>query len=133
MADPKVDELFGQGGGAPSPRVGWIYTMLASGMLLALAGMACTSAPGGLLVLGAWLLVEQESDRLESGYLPSDAAPALARARSRTWVGLVTVVVLFTVQAFLLCTTHFYESLYEIYVEGLAAIVQVPPPPPPAP
>jgi hypothetical protein len=118
MADSRVDELF-SGAGAARPRLGWIYFLLSTGLAAALVGMLCTSAPGGILVLAAWLIVEQESDRLESGFLPSDTEPAIAAARSRAWVGLVIVVGLFVVQSILLCTTSFYPYLYAT----LAALV----------
>ncbi len=134
MAESRVDELFGEGAGAPAPRLGWIYFLLVSGLLLAVLGMLCTSVPGALLVLFAWLIVEQEVDRLESGYLPADTAPTLARARSRTGAGLVTVVLLFFVQATLLCSTSLYEALYVSYATPvLEWIAPPPPPPPPAP
>ncbi len=129
MADSKVDELFGAGGGAPAPRLGWVYLLLTVGLLLAVLGMACNSAPGGLLVLLAYLIVEQESDRLESGYLPSDAAPAIARAKARTRLGLVVVVVLFFAQAVLLCTTHFYEAWYRMWAAPLIELLRSAPPP----
>lgn len=131
MAEPHIDELFGQGGGAPTPRTGWIHALLILGIALSIAGLLCTSAPGGIVVLLAWLLVEQESDRLESGYLPSDCAPALARARSRTWAGIVLVVVIFFVQTILLCTTSFYEQLYVNL--ATPALESLAPPPVPAP
>lgn len=110
MSQP-VDELFGEGEGAPAPRTGLILSLLVSGLLTALIGMLCTTAPGGLLVLLAWLLVEKEMDRIDSGYLPSDARPHVQRLRTFTYAGVLVVIGLFVAQGFLLCG-HAYDGLW---------------------
>lgn len=109
----EVGELFGGGAGAPKPRVVRVYTLLVLGLLVAVAGMLCSAAPGGALVLLAWMLVEREGDRVESGYLPRDAEPVVARARRWTWRGLMAILGLFFVQGALLCSTSFYADLYD--------------------
>lgn len=108
----EVDELFGEGEGTPAPRTRTVWALLVSGLVLALAGLACTTAPGGLLVLVAWMIVEKESDRLDNGYLPADARPTVDRLRTATYAGLVVVVLVFLVQIGLFCT-GFYESFWE--------------------
>lgn len=107
----EVDELFGEGEGAPTPRSGLVWTLLVSGLLLAVVGLLCSAAPGGILVLVAWMLVEKEMDRVENGYLPAESRPIVARLRTATYVGLLLVVVLFVVQGWLFCT-GFYERLW---------------------
>lgn len=108
----EVDELFGEGEGAPKPRSALIWTLLLSGLLLAVAGLLCSAAPGGVLVLVAWMLVEKEMDRVDNGYLPVEVRPVVARLRTATYIGLMLVVLLFVVQGWLFCT-GFYESLWE--------------------
>jgi hypothetical protein len=108
-----LDELFGRGEGAPKPRLGRVYALLVLGLAFATIGLGCTAAPGGLLVLAAWMLVERETDRVESGFLPADSAPDVARARSRTRTGLLLILGLFVVQGVLLCSTDFYGRVYK--------------------
>jgi hypothetical protein len=107
----EVDELFGQGEGAPAPRTSLALGLLVAGLVLAVAGMVCSAAPGGVLVLLAWLVIEKERDRVESGYLPPTAAPQVRAVRTLTYAGVVTVIGLFAVQGVLLCTS-FYDTLW---------------------
>lgn len=108
----EVDELFGEGEGTPAPRTRTVWALLVSGLLLAVLGLACTTAPGGVLVLIAWMIVEKENDRLENGYLPADARPAVDRLRVATYAGLVVVVLVFLIQIVLFCL-GFYETFWE--------------------
>jgi hypothetical protein len=104
----QTDDLFGSED-APVPRVGVIVTLLASGMLLAFLGLACSSIPGGVLILLAWLSVEKELDRVDSGYLPESERPRVKRWRKAVIAGLWLVLGLVAIQAFLLCLTDVYE------------------------
>ena len=109
MAD-ELDELFGDEGGQPEPRVWPALVLSAVGVILAILGMACLSAPGGVVVLlGLWW-IERESDRVDNGYLPPDARPVVDRARRVVFASLALVIALFVVQAGLYCT-GFYQHL----------------------
>lgn len=107
----EVDELFGEGGGAPAPRSTLIWVLLLSGIVLSVVGLACSAAPGGLLVLIAWMTVEKEMDRVDNGYLPADARPTVQRVRTACYLGLVIVILVFVAQAWLFCA-GFYEWLW---------------------
>ena len=107
----RLEELFGEEGGQPEPRRRLILGLLIPGLLLALVGMACSAAPGGLMVLASWSAVENELDRVESGYLPLDVAPELRRLRSIILGCLAFVVLLFFLQLNLL-GAGFYDALW---------------------
>ena len=47
-----VDELFGEGGGAPTPRTSLALALLVAGLVLAVVGMVCSAAPGGVAAAG---------------------------------------------------------------------------------
>lgn len=102
-ASAEVDELFGEGGGAPKPRYAVAVVFLIAGLLLAVVGLPCSTAPGGALVLLAWLVVEKDIDRLESGYLPSDAGRGLSALRIVVRLGVIAVIVLTAIQGVLVC------------------------------
>jgi len=104
----QADDLFGSKD-APMPRVGLIAALLVSGLLLALLGLACSSIPGGVLILLAWLSVEKELDRVDSGYLPESERARINRWRKSVIGGLWLVLGLVSIQAFLLCLTDVYE------------------------
>lgn len=106
-----VGELFGEGEGAPAPRIGLAIGLLVAGLVLAVLGMACTTAPGGLVVLGAWMVIEKEYERLESGYFPEEVRGRVETVRAFTTTGVLTVIVLFVVQGALLCS-GFYDPLW---------------------
>jgi len=103
MNDESLDELFGEGSGQPVPRTRLAIVLLVTGTVLALLGMACTAAPGGIVVLVAWVVIEKELDRVESGYLPTEFKPRLIALQRLIYAAVVLVVVLFTLQLFLLC------------------------------
>ncbi len=105
-----VDEIFG-GEDAPKPRTALTLAMLLSGLVVALLGMACTTAPGGVLVLLSWMIVEKELDRVDSGYLAETDRRAVQQLRMAVGTGLAFVIALFLIQAVLLCQTNLYESL----------------------
>ena len=106
-----VDELFGEGRGAPKPRLLLPAVLLVSGLLVTIVGMVCTAAPGGLMVLAAWLLVEREVGRLESGYLPKDHERAIRTMERVAMVAVVIVILLFVTQMILLCAGY-YKALW---------------------
>ena len=123
-----VDELFGEGAGAPTPRTTLVWVLLISGLLVTFVGMACTAAPGGILVLLAWYVVEKEADRIDSGYLPASARPSVRLARTFTFLGVWIVILLLILQS-VFVGFNLYESLWsEVLVWWMGA-----PPPAPAP
>ena len=114
----EIDELFGSEGGQPQPRRGLIIGLLATGILFSIGGMACTAAPGGMLVLGAWMVVEKEMDRVESGYLPADVRAEVQRLHRFTLLGVATVLSLFALQAWLLADGC-YEQLWGSAIQAI--------------
>ena len=119
MSRDSVDELFGAED-TPTPRSGLVLSLLGSGLLLAFLGLACSTAPGGLLVLLAWMFVEKELDRVDSGYLAEADRAAVLRLRWVTLAGLFMVVALFVLQGLLLCQTDLYETLLVAVLELIA-------------
>ena len=110
MARNDVDELFGDGSDGPRPRTGIAIALAITGVLLAIVGMACLSAPGGIVVLlGLWW-IERELDRVENGYLAPDAREPVMRARRLVFAALFIVILLFVLQALLYCS-GFYQGL----------------------
>lgn len=106
-----VDELFGGGSGTPMPRYKTIWSLLVGGTLLAFVGLLCNAAPGGLMVLLSWTVLETELDRVESGYLPLSERPRLLRMQRITQACLLGIIVLFAGQMFLYCSGG-YELLW---------------------
>ncbi|MFT4627159.1 MAG: hypothetical protein ACI8PZ_005840 [Myxococcota bacterium] len=115
----EVDELFG-GEDAPKPRAALVLVLLVTGVVLSVAGLLCSAAPGGVLVLLAWMFIEKELDRVDSGYLAESDRPAVVRLRVVTLVGLLLVVAIFVVQGMLLCSTNVYENLLVAVLEWIA-------------
>ena len=113
-----VDELFGEGSGAPTPRTGAITALLGTGLVVAVLGMACTAVPGGVMVLMAWMLAEKEVDRINSGYLPADAQGTVSLLQTATFAGVLAVVLLFVIQAYLFCS-GFYDLLWSGLLQWL--------------
>lgn len=113
--DPELAELFG-GSGRARPRTGLVAGLLIGGVLTTILGMACIAAPGGLLVLLAWLVVEKDHDRVESGYLPEADRSTVERSRNLTHAGLMLVICLFFVQALLLCFGGYDPLLDDVYI-----------------
>lgn len=118
----EVDELFGEGPGAPKPRVRRVYALTVLGVGIAAVGLLCSSVPGGLVVLIAFLLVEREGDRVESGYLPADAGPVVARARKWAAAGMGLSLAMFLVQGVLMCTTSIYAPVFDAIATGIIAV-----------
>lgn len=118
MTDPTLDELFGEEGGAPEPRSTTIVALLAAGLTMTILGLACSSAPGGMLVLLAWYLVGKDMDRLDNGYLPADARPRVRRLQHATWASVAVVLVAFGVQAWLL-GMGVYDLLWGVALQAV--------------
>lgn len=134
-ASKDVQELFGEGGGAPEPRTALVWSLLVIGLVLSLLGMSCTPAPGAVLVLLSWYLIERENDRIASGYLPIESIGAVSIARRAAFVTVLIVIALFIVQAFLLGSQS-YDAWWSRLIAGwlqLAPPAPAPPPAPPAP
>ncbi len=118
----ELEELFGEAGGQPQPRRGLVLGLLGSGLLLSTFGMACSAAPGGLIVLGAWMVVDKEMERVESGYLPEDSRTEVRRLQQATMSGLAIVLALFFVQSWLFYS-GFYETLFVAALRQLLTLV----------
>lgn len=137
-----VEELFGEGGGAPTARTPLVWVLLLVGIVTAVLGMFCTAAPGAVLVLLAWFVVEKEVDRIDSGYLPASARPSVRRARLATLAGVLMVIALLIAQTFLV-GLNVYELVWNPVLEWWAGAppiapattpaAPIAPPPVPAP
>ena len=111
--DPALNELFGEGQGAPEPKTGLAVGLAVTGLLIALLGMACLAAPGGAIVLlGVWR-IERELDRVNNGYLSPDARPVVLRARRLIFACLFLVILLFMAQV-VLYGLGFYQFLGDL-------------------
>lgn len=119
-----VDELFGEHGGQPTPRTRLVIGLLVTGILLAVLGLVCTSAPGGLVVLAAWYLVGKDLDRLDNGYLPADARPVVRRLQYAVWASVVFVLVVFAIQGWLL-GQGVYDQLWGGALQALGGALGV--------
>ena len=122
--EPDLDELFGKEGSRARPRRNRILGLLLSGIVLTILGMACIAAPGGILVLLAWMTVETDQQRLESGYLPASNADEVEMLRRFTYAGLLLVVFLFALQAILLCNGAYDILLDNLYIPVGQAFVR---------
>jgi len=124
MSDNNLDDLFG-GEDTPTPRLAktWIYLLV--GLLLTVLGLACTTLPGGILILMAWSSADLEQGRLRSGYLPESAAPTLRRQLYFIYASLAFAWGAFALQGFLLCGTDWYDQLlmYGLYGGSLETVV----------
>ena len=134
----EVDELFGQGGGAAAPRVALALGLIGAGLAMTMLGLACSTVPGGIVVLGGWFVVEQDRDRLASGFLPTDAEWTVRMLRSVAFAAIALVILMGLVQFWLFASTSFYElvwgsalQVFEAWRASHAPVV--PPAPPPAP
>lgn len=112
-----IDELFGQHG-QPQPRTRRITALLVAGLVLSVLGLACTTVPGGVLVLLAWSAVERELDRVDSGYLALEHKPRLVVLERVTWVAVALIALLFLGQGVMFCS-GFYTPLWSWYLDLL--------------
>ena len=112
----RVDELFGGGDGAPEPRTGAIVAMLVVGVTVATLGLACTSVPGGVIVLMAWMMAEKEVDRIDNGYLPNTARPTVVWLQRLCVLAVFLTLALFILQAWLFCSGQ-YDVIWSMLLE----------------
>lgn len=124
MSQP-VDELFGEGQGAPQPRISLVLILMGSGLLLMVLGLGCSMLPGAALVMVSWLTIEKEMDRVENGYLPLDARPVVVRMRNATRAVVLATVILLVVQIVLV-----QSGLYDPAISAFFQTVPSPFPPP---
>lgn len=108
---PEIDDLFSEGSASGRARLGLPMTCVAVGVATAVFGMVCTAAPGGLLVLVGWLLLEREQSRVDSGALPLSATDSIAGALRVTYVAVGVVILLFVTQLLLYCMGY-YDVLW---------------------
>jgi hypothetical protein len=126
----ELDELFGEGVGAVRPRSGLVFALVAVGMALAVVGMACTPALGGIFVLLGLMVADKETARVESGYLPMAERPTVRRIRALAVAAVVAVVAMFAVQLVML-SFGLYNEPWLAVVEQLSTWRQEAYPPPP--
>lgn len=132
MSDSEIDELFGEGGGAPAPRTGLVAGLLGMGLVTAVLGLACSAAPGAGLVLLGWYVVEKDVARVESGYLAPSAAPTVRVLRGAALASVLAVIALFFVQGALL-QVGAYDGPWSAVVGWIEQVRPRLPPPPDAP
>jgi hypothetical protein len=118
-----LDELFEptaatSSRGAPTARGALVRAWVALGLLLATAGLALSSVPGGALVLAAWYVAERDLARIQAGYLPIDAEPDALDARRYAVVGVLGALVVLALQAWLL-SSGFYAVFWLSIAERL--------------
>jgi hypothetical protein len=113
-----VDELFGGTGPRPKPRLSTALALAIGGFAAAAFGLACTSLPGLLLVLGAWHVVESDLDRVESGFLAPEHRRTLRTIRVVVWILLGVVIALVLFQAVLLFL-GFYNLIWSVAMDVL--------------
>ncbi len=98
-----MDQLFGgeavgASASGPEPRNRLILGLLVVAVPLDLLGVACcTSIPGMVFTLAAWLVADADLARVESGHLAMDAAPGLVRLKQvafglLVWCGLTFMI-----------------------------------------
>jgi hypothetical protein len=121
MTSP-IDELFGDGEGQTKPRLRLVWALLAGGLCLLLPGMLFSTVPGGLLILVAWMVIETERGRAESGYLPTHTHPSIYRLRNVTFSALIAMLLLVVVQGVFL-NSGFYEPLWSGWIGALLDVV----------
>jgi hypothetical protein len=108
LSSERVDQLFGgeaggSGLGGPEPRTGLILGLLVVAAPMDLFGVVCcTSIPGMVLTLAAWLAADADLARVESGHLDVDRAPALVRLKQVAFGLLIWCGATFLIQMALL-------------------------------
>ncbi len=116
MAD-NIEELFGRGAGTPKPRLVRVWLLMVAGLLTAILGLACLSAPGGVLVLLAIMAIEKEKDRIDNGYLPETDRAQVMGTRMVAYLALMFCTVLFFLQCWLY-SEGFYAALGDLFFLG---------------
>ena len=116
----QIDDLF-DGEDAAEPNIPLVATLLATGAALAVLGLACTSIPGGVLVLLGFHYADLELDRVDSGYLPESERPRVQRLRTVALIGVVFLAVVIVAQNTLLCM-GFYDEFWGTALRAIAGI-----------
>lgn len=130
----RVDELFGSAGTEARPRTALILSLTGGGLVVTALGLACSVIPGALVVLAAWVVVQRELDRVESGFLPVTDRPLLLGLRAIVWVTVGVVAVAAALQLW-----GMWSGLYpQLWGEAVRAWLETQPapavsPPPPTP
>lgn len=127
MSD-SVDELFGEGRGAPRPRVTTVLVLLGAGLFMVVLGFGCTVLPGALVVMAGWMTIETEMDRVDNGYLPLDARPVVVRLRNATRA-VVLATGLLVVAQIVLVQMGLYDFLLQMFVTTVPSPFVSPEPP----
>lgn len=127
----RVDELFGSAGTEARPRTALVLSLTVGGFVLTALGLACSVIPGALVVLAAWIVVQRELDRVESGFLPVTDRPLLLTLRAFVWVTVFVVALLAAVQLWGMWTGA-YPQLWGAAIRAWLASQPAPPPPTPA-
>jgi hypothetical protein len=120
----RLDELFGEASAEVKPKTNQAYALVAGGLVAALLGLACTSVPGVLVVLVGWYVADQETDRLDSGFIPQTFAAEVHRAERLARFGVGAAVVIIFAQVMLFC-----GGFYRTYVEALLLLAMPDAPP----
>ena len=130
----RVDELFGSGGTEAKPRLLLVAFLLSTGVVVTGLGLFCSVVPGALVVLLAWLVVERDLDRVDSGFLPVTERPRLVVVRAVVWAVVAGVSALTLLQLAGMWT-GVYPSLWSSWIAGWVESAGPVPPPvaPPAP
>lgn len=110
----EVDELFGSDDGA-KPNRALVLTLVASGVLLTLVGLACSILPGGVLILLGFHYADREVDRVEAGYLAESDRPEVERLRLGAQLAVVWLFVV-TFAQFMLFQMGFYEAFWDMAI-----------------
>jgi hypothetical protein len=126
----RVDELFGSFGTEARPRTALVVSLTVGGVLLSVGGLACSVLPGVLLVLAAWIVVQRDLDRVESGFLPLPERGGLLALRAVVW-GAVGLVALLSAAQLAGLWSGFYSALWGEAIRGW--VESHPPPAPPSP
>lgn len=116
MAD-NVEELFGGGTGTAKPRLMRVWVLLFSGIITTILGLACLSAPGGVLVLLGVMYAETEKERVDNGYLPEADRKKVLMARGVAYACLLFCTVIFFMQC-LLYQMGVYSAMGDLFFSG---------------
>ena len=119
-----VDELFGAEDAA-RPNRALVLTLLGSGLVLSIAGLACTVLPGGVLILLGFHYADREVDRVETGYLAEADRPVAVSLRVAAQA-IVVFLVIITILQIVLFQNGLYDALWGSFFltirEGLGTL-----------
>lgn len=119
-----VDDLFSSEGTERRARLTLPIVLIVSGLVVALIGLLCSSAPGGVMVLVGLMRIETERRRVQTGALPQSEAEAVTSALRVAYTAMTLVVALFGIQTALLCL-GIYQPLWGELFYGLRTLIGV--------